>query len=165
MNIKEKDIFRSLNEFKVTVQDKLLLNENLIKLLHYNDGDPLSKPIVDNVQDLVEKNIFFYPRVFDETMREEKSFITMSIHSRASRSSTYIDVVLVFNVITHKSLRGLSSGENRIWRISEELNEMFNYSKDDAFLGKCKLNDFNELTLASNYYGLQVTYSFTGFKW
>lgn len=170
------NIFTRLNKFRTVIQDRILTNQDILKLLKYTADDALFKPdlSIDEAWNLVGDKkvnpdtkeetggyIFFQPRATD-TIQDDKSILIMSMSGQKNRSN-YADVYLTFIVLVDYSNKELIDGSYRLYTICEKIADMFG-STDGSWMGKMEFKDFRNITVPTNYDAMGVTFLMSDFR-
>ena len=74
VNSENKTMFNVLNDFRKLIMEKILSNQELLKLVSISNDNPLSFEDIEDVQSLVNDCIWFKPKSFD-TVENEKCFL------------------------------------------------------------------------------------------
>ena len=115
---------RRLNDLNIKIQDKILSNEKLIKLLASKTNDLSDITEVDCPNDYVDKNIFFTSKNFEEAVNDSKNLMMMSLKIDSS-TPQYANITIEFIILVHKDLQELKNGDGRLWMIIDELCSLF----------------------------------------
>jgi len=160
----KQNIFNEIDNIKLRAEEEILKNQNLLKLLSIGHDDPLSKPDITSVSKLVDKYVFFKPKVFDDTVTETQSFLLTDIRITPIRGgSGFCGIDLIFTIIVHNDLFELFDGKTRSYQIANELTESFN-NEYGTWLGKCKLETCYSIEVPSSYQGIRLIFTMTDFK-
>ena len=161
------DIFEKLDILQERIQDEILLNQNLLKLIYYPVDTPLNQPDINNVQSLVDKCIYFKPIAFENVIQNAKTILLLSFRISNTRNRTdFVDVGFYLRVISHNTLYNVEIDNivrTRVHTICSELNKSFLNARGN-WLGNCKFEGFEGMTTAQDYYGVALKYSVTDFK-
>ena len=111
---------RRLNDLNIKIQDKILSNEKLIKLLASKTNDLSDIREIDCPNDYVDKNIFFTIKNFEEAVSDSKNLMMMSFKVNSS-TPQYANITIEFIILVHKDLQELKNGDGRLWMIIDEL--------------------------------------------
>ena len=104
---------RRLNDLNIKIQDKILSNEKLIKLLASKTNDLSDIKEVDCPNDYVDKNIFFTIKNFEEAVSDSKNLMMMSFKVNSS-TPQYANITIEFIILVHKDLQELKNGDGVI---------------------------------------------------
>lgn len=161
------DIFEKLDILQERIQDEIMLNQNLLKLICYPIDDPLTMPDIDDVQSLIDEYIYFKPIAFENVVQEGKTILLLSFSIKNTTHRTdYVDISFVIRVISHNTLYNVEIDNRirtRVHAICSELNKSFLNARGD-WLGKCEFKHFSGMTTAQDYYGVGLSYEITDFK-
>lgn len=160
----ETNIFDEVDNIKLRAEKEILSNQKLLKLLSIGHDNPLSKPDITSVSSLIDKYIFFKPKVFNDTVTQVQSFLlTDIIITSIKGSKDFGDIKLIFRVIVHNELFELYDGKTRAYQIAKELTTSFN-GEYGTWMGKCKLDSCYPMEVPSSYQGIQLVFTMTDFK-
>lgn len=161
------DIFEKLDILQERIQDEIMLNQNLLKLICYPIDDPLTMPDIDDVQSLIDEYIYFKPIAFENVVQEGKTILLLSFRINNTRNRTdYVDISFYLRIISHNTLYNVeidNAIRTRVHAICSELNKSFLNARGN-WLGKCGLEGFDGMVTAQDYYGVVLKYSVTDFK-
>lgn len=162
--MKIENIFDEADNVRERVKREILGNQELLKLVSINHDNPLSKPNIIGASSLVDKYIYFTPRVYDTTIMGVQNFLLTDIVIASVRNSIkFADIKLIFRIIVHNSLFELEDGKSRANQIASRLMSCF-ASKTGTWMGKCEFLSGNSIEVPSDYQGLQLVFSMTDFK-
>lgn len=153
---------QDLSKDKNTVLERILSNQDICKAVKYPVRDFLDQPDVENPFDLIYDNIF--PHFFiPETVKEEKTFITLSFRRYRPVKSAYKSGLLFINVFTHQNLYRTNYGFLRTDFIISEIDKLVN-SKEGIGVGKPEFYDMDEMYINNLYSGLSIGYKLYEFN-
>lgn len=171
------NIFTRLNKFRTEIQDRILTNQDILKLLKYTAEDALYKPDIsiddawnmvgdkkinpDTKEEISGGYVFFQPRTTD-TIQDNKSILIMSMTGRANKNN-FADVYLTFRVLVDYSNKELVDGSYRLFTICEKLTDMFS-NTSGSWIGDMTFKDFGNITVPSNYDSMGVTFVISDFR-
>lgn len=157
------NIFNSIDTTKSILMDRVLQNQNLLKLISIYDEDPLSHSDINDLSKIVDKSIFFKPKTL-ETQKDQMAFMCMGLSLLPNLDGNrVIDVFFTFTVYCHVDILDLCDGTSRAFKICAELNEMLTNTWG-SWMGKIELEDGYEITeIPNSYYGINVRFSITDF--
>lgn len=156
----------NLNKIKKNLIDKMLMNEELVKLLyHPTDSNPFDKPVVEDVGSLVGKYISRKQK-FDETITDECMVILVKFEQRPSSSGgVFRDVNIIFEVISHINIIDtLDNGDDRMLCVLDLIDNMVINSRADEWLGKARYVGEYEININTNFVGTRLVYRITQFS-
>lgn len=159
----ENNLFKELNKLKEEVADKLLSNQNILKLLRYDSDNPLGEPDIDNPQELLDSYIYLKPRAYDTQWSTRSVLITRIVAKRVRGSKTYADIALVFTIVVHNQICLLEDGRDRMFCICDELHKSF-HDEASFGIGKIEFEDFREVNGSSDYYSNDIVFKVTVFN-
>lgn len=145
------NIFDEMDKIKSQIKDRVLSNQNLLKYIYYGDDDPLSEKDIEDLSLVVDKYVFFKPKMLD-TLKEQKAYLTLTTSGSPDYSGERItNVTFTFNILTHLEIYDLADGSTRAWRICKELSDLFT-DTNGSWIGNCEMEDFYEVAEVSNEY-------------
>lgn len=145
------NIFDEIDKIKSQIKDRVLSNQNLLKYIYYGDDDPLSEKDIEDLSLVVDKYVFFKPKMLD-TLKEQKAYLTLTTSGSPDYSGERItNVTFTFNILTHLEIYDLADGSTRAWRICKELSDLFT-DTNGSWIGNCEMEDFYEVAEVSNEY-------------
>lgn len=147
--------FESLARDKMTVIDKILSSQEILKALAHNDSDFLDKKDIDP-HTMMYKHIFPYKFV-PKTSEEKKTYITMTFGNYRKVGNSYKSGYITFNVFTHQDLFRTDYGTLRTDYITIKLDELFN-DFDGLGVGKANFHTMDHLSVNTDYHGSCVVY-------
>jgi len=146
-------------DFSVLI-GKIFENQNLLKLLYYNDADCLSKPdITDNniLNEISQENVRIVPNL--KVPKNEGSYliITFDQFSPNLNNPEFLDNSILIDVLCPVDLWVMDSYMLRPFKIMHEINSFIDKRKFNGigkvnFLGSALLN-------LEDYVGYQLIYS------
>ncbi len=100
--------FEKLNDDIRHLALKLLEDQDLCKLIHYPDNNPLDQPDVNGIREVLDKRLLlFVPRL--PQAKETGTFVTiMPVPIRPTRSGNLIASTLRFDVYSHHETRAIT---------------------------------------------------------
>lgn len=150
--------FRNFNALMVEIVDKLKQDDDLGKLLLFNDKDPLSHELLnqDEKNDLVYSKI--YPIPFLGDMDEEGSFliITFDKISQSTENPKFKNFIISVDVISHVNLWGTKGGL-RPFLLMERVDSILNQNRFSG-IGKLQFVDSSLMVLTSEQMGYSLKY-------
>ncbi|OME55387.1 hypothetical protein BSK59_12975 [Paenibacillus odorifer] len=152
---------KELTEFKNTIIQRIVSNQDILKAVYYRDQNFLNQPNVDN-ESVLYKNIFPYNFIpsSPEEVGQVKTYITLSITdykpvggSRFRAGSVYI------YTFSHKSLFkvDLPTGDLRVDFIVAGLDEMLS-DKRGIGIGELEFVGMKEYIVNQDYQGYVLHY-------
>ena len=148
-----------INLQKIVLQ--LLKNQNLCKLLHYTGSDPLGSPMIENTQELYNKNISIIPKY--NPVETDKSVVNIVLHSgtrldndefRAFLIRCYVYVPHHNWIIKHDNLRPFAI----IGEIENSLS-----GKNINGLGRLQAGDINLSMITEQMTSYYIDFYLTAF--
>lgn len=159
-----KNPFDKLDDLQNIAEDRILSNQNLLKLIHYGVSNPLDMEDIDDPYSMIDTDIFLYPIIPDETLTAVKSYLLCDFTIARMRDyDDYINMNVTFTVAIHKALRNVYNNHRRMTMILSELTDMFNRAKGD-WLGDSQIISFDTLTTRKDYQSCEITFRMTQFN-
>lgn len=150
--------FRHFNPLMVEIIENLKEDEDLGKLLLFNDKDPLSHDVLTEEQrnDLIYDKI--YPIPFLGDLEEEGSFLIVTFDkiSQSESNSKFKNFIISVDVISHVNLWGTKGGL-RPFLIMEQVDTILNQNKFTG-VGKLQFVDSSLMILTSELMGYSLKY-------
>jgi hypothetical protein len=154
----------------------LITSQDLCKLLYYDDYDPKSQPIVENVERIIykggdiqeanEHRIFLTPKI--PTVTDNKKTIIvprlLKIQSSGKGSNKnvyYKEFVVVFDIITHVSLWVIKDSQIRVLQIADLVNDIYNLKYTDKSIQNPFALDTPYIQPSDLWCGYRLEYRFT----
>lgn len=149
---------------------EMVKNQNLCKLVYYDDVNPLSQSNIINTVNLIKKtednpmaHFFRQPKI--PTVDDVGSFIVVSLDnfkmSRSNPLSQYYN--LNFIILVHKDCWLIDGGE-RIFFIRNELDNSFDRKYLNG-IGEVEFNVADRFSLGNgDFYGFRVQYTNYDFR-
>ena len=123
-----KSSFLSLEKDAALIVKDILGNNELKKLLFYEDKNCLSLPdlTAEQTASLIDKQIMICPKI--DIDREMFSYIVITFNSFLPNKSNpeYRDNLIAFNIVCHFDSWNLGDFQLRPYKIAGELDSMFN---------------------------------------
>lgn len=157
--------FVELNTNMNYVIQLLLENQNLLKLLYYNDNNPLSQPDIINPKSLLFNHIYPLPKIAD-VAENQKSIISVmfsNAHLNREGNIKLKDYKIIFYIMSHIDLWKVSGGIRPLL-ISHELDNIFNEKSVKQFVGRILFGDWIYKEFNNKYYGYYLTYDISNFN-
>ncbi len=147
------------DEYLLNILNKLLTNNDICKLLYYNDEDPLINPDLADNEVLMFNKIYPYPFNID-IQENATSFINVFIDNFDMKgNSVYINGDIVFLILCHKSLWKIK-GSLRPSKIKNEIFKVFN-NQSIGTMGKVKFANGSVFVGNKDYYGYKLRFKIT----
>ncbi|MFB5759102.1 hypothetical protein [Paenibacillus medicaginis] len=149
--------FEQLNDYVFNTLQALIGNQNLCKLLKYNNTDPLSQPDIEDASVLIMDKIYPMPNI-PGTQAEESSLLNIIFDNfkLSSDNKGTKDGTLVINIIVHNNL-WLMNGRLRPFSILAELDKTFN-DKRIVGIKKMQFDRGRYYFINEKFSGYQVIY-------
>lgn len=163
ISLEEGGIVASEENLMTAVMYQISHCDNLLRLLYYNEEDPLSKKYknivnedgsyVDELlfkEEILDKLLFFSKRLpTDKSDRIKSTYLTIDFGSRKTRydmGTIYVE----FYIMVHQDLLILNNYRRRMAMIKMELMKLFD-GAEGQFLGMLEYTNGNTVTVPSVY--------------
>lgn len=151
-----------LNEISLKIEEKILQDEELIKLLASIKDDLSDIKEVDCPNDFVDKNIFFTIKDFNNAIQCSQNLLMESLIIRSTTPKTMV-ITAEFYILVHKDLQVLKNGNKRIWEIVDRLDYLF--GEDNRMgIGETYLGQLNTVTPPKDYVAMKLIFKFPDLK-
>lgn len=150
---------KELTEYKNTIIERLVGNQNVCKAVYYQDRNFLDKPDVSPDQ-LIYENIYPYNFVLtsEESLKIKKTYITLSLTDFRSAGGVFFKAGYInIGVFCHKDLFRTDYGFLRTDFLVSEIDEMLN-SKRGIGIGELQFVGMRELMINESYIGNTIQY-------
>lgn len=152
----------NLSKDKLIIMERLLQSKNICKALYYNNRDFLDQPDIEDVSELIFKNIFPYRKV-PNVNDDMRSYITLSFGNyKPVRNSFKFGLITLF-VFTHMDLVETDYEALRTDYLISEIEKVMN-GKNGIGIGKAEFYDMDEIQLNDSYLGYYITYKIYEFN-
>lgn len=157
--------FLWLGENIQTIRNEFLKNDNIVKLLAYNDAFALEKPTLENPFELIDAgklNIFPYVNKLTEEKISYISITTGNIY-KGQYNSGFRNVQLIVSVVSHSGIWETKNGLRPILLVNE-VDNVLNRNKKIRSLGGLSFEACYTCHHNNAFYGFELIYNFTGFN-
>ena len=169
------NIEKSLNDMVYNI----LQNEDLCKLLYYNDYDPLSKNVVDNpdrmiytggdVQEEEYHRIFLTPKIPTVTDNKKTIIVPRILRIKPSgegamRNVYYKEFSVIFDIMTHVSLWVVKDNHIRVLQIADLIDTIYNLKYTDKSIQNPFSLDTVYIYPSEQWCGYRLEYRFTNWS-
>lgn len=157
--------FSELNKNINYVTELLLTNQNLLKLIKYNDTNPLSHSDISDPYELLFKNINPQPKSVRAV--EEKTTYLNYVFSNLKlndKNFKFKDSKVFFYIISHNDIWAINGGI-RPNQIVEEIDNTLNERRGTSLsIGKVIFGDCIYREFSDNFSGYVLTYDLCDFN-
>ena len=153
-----EDIFKIVN--------KLLQNQNLLKLIKYTDRDPLSHPDIpqDEIDKMLHKNILITPKIPDEDQDKNCYIIILLDKYIVDPQNADFKIATVrFDVLCPMDRWVVNGKSLRPYLMINEIDKEFN-EKKLAGIGNLSFISSNRLVVSPYLSGYSLKYGHTEFN-
>lgn len=163
--------FEKLNEDVRQLAEKILEDQDLCKLIHYPDNNPLDQPNINGGKAILdERLLLFTPKI--PLANETGTYVIIRPTSmRASKGEYYIKTILRFFIYCHKDIRdiyyydsnGNSKKGDRALLIIDKIEEFMD--NIDFSIGKANFGGVDEIANSdATVSGYVVSYKDVDFR-
>ena len=156
----KKSSFLSLEKDAGMIVQKMLKNEDLKKLLFYQDENCLKMPDISkkDTLGLINKQIRLVPKVTVD--KECFSYVILSFDNFTPNATNpeFRDNIISFDILCHFDHWNLGDFQLRPYKIAGEIDSMFN-GKHLTGIGELEFLGANQLVLNDELAGLTLMYS------
>lgn len=157
--------FNAINENLLIIQEQILNNEKICKLLEYETSDPLSKdPLKDPYKLVNDRKVNTFPYIHQKT-EDKISFVNVfaSYVNKAYDNPKSRKINISVIVVSHSDIWNTRHGLRPIL-IMSEIDDIVNGSKALQSIGKVDFEFARPVEINRVFYGYEIMYSFTGFN-
>ena len=152
--------FAVMGENVYSTLNKIMKNQNLLKLLKFTDGSPLEHPDLtqDEIDEMLGRNILIVPKIPDEL--DDKLCYVMVLLDRYQvlpSNSEFKTAEIRFVVLCPTDRWVIDEKTLRPYAIMNEIDKMFN-EKELAGIGNLKFDSFGILVPSVNLSGYTMIY-------
>ncbi len=97
--------FEKLNDDIQALADKILEDQELCKLIHYPDNNPLDQPDINGQRYILDKRLLLFTPKIDLADTTGTYVLVRVPNFRPSKGGHYISSLLLFDVYVHKDIR------------------------------------------------------------
>jgi hypothetical protein len=149
-----------LSENLITIINKTLENQDLVKLVNYNDVNPFIQPVVASPQSLIRVKVFPYP--YSGTLTDEQTQI------RVYYGKCDIDHIentpVLWDIVTHNNLYLIKNSNNqnllRPYEIAKRITQQFDKTPVGT-VGVLNFKDAIPFTIDTNYQMIRLIANMT----
>jgi hypothetical protein len=154
--------FKELNAGINKIIEIILNNQDICKLLFYDEYNPLSLPNISNTRSLLMDRVFPLMKNPDSET-EQKTILDIYYYSSEpwDKNSGFRQTYICFDIICHLDLWMIESGI-RPYSILNEIDMMFNNKKipilshNNIWFESCKASRYSDY-----FYGFHIIYKLT----
>lgn len=155
----DKSSFLSLSKDLSLIVNKILRNDNLLKLLYYTEKDCLKGEKLTDAQKMgmLHKQIKIVPRILIEQECPNYIVITFDNFTPNAKNPQFRDCNINFDILCHPDHWSLGDFSLRPYKIAGELDAMFNNKKLTG-IGELNFMGSGNLVLDDTMMGLTLVY-------
>lgn len=142
------------------ISNKILNNQNLLKLLKYSTPNALSQPNLKSkdVQSMMNKNIRVTPKLPYTSDQESVIIISFDSFTTNNNNPEFRDNVIMIDILCPVDSWIMNDYMLRPYKIMHEIDSMLNNSKLNG-IGKVNFVSANSLILSEELAGFTLVYS------
>lgn len=127
----EENNFLAISKDWKIITERILNNNNLLKLIHYTTSDALDKPNLteEEKEKLINKNILCYPYVPEDNIVQNYIEILFDSFFSNKTNPQYVDNTIIITILCHKDNWILNNWQMRLYMIANELMNLINKKK------------------------------------
>jgi hypothetical protein len=144
--------------------EELLKSQPLLKLLMYEEYNPLSKPNIVNPKSLIPE--YIYPGFkIPDVIEKQQSILTVECdNAKLSSNPEFTNMKLVFNIMCHTDL-WMIKGSIRPYMIMEEIDDIFGENSHNRLsIGKVHLDRCQKVIYNPKFAGYMLSYNLCDFN-
>lgn len=160
-----RDNFLNMNTNLVKIQQLIIGNENIRKLLTYNDFRPYDNEDVENHRNLIYGNkVNIYPYL-NEKKTEKLSFVNIGYRTIEPNytNNKSRKIQIAFTVLSHYDIWATAYGMRPILLINE-IDNIINDTFDLEGIGKVDFQFGSPISFNNTFFGFEITYAIHDFK-
>lgn len=100
--------FAKLNDDIQELGLKVLMNQDLCKLIHYPDMNPLDQPNINGQREILDKRLLLFTHKIPLVETEGTYVLIRPDNFKSSKGGYYLSCSLLFEVYTHESIRKIT---------------------------------------------------------
>jgi len=163
--------FDVLNDYKKKLKQMFLQDKELIKLIFYNDLNPLSqkdvlnptvlftsREVVEAGKTVIKEPCVIFGQKNFNTVTSESTFILIDFLVSRNHLYTYDDINMVIRIISHNKIINLSDNTNRAWEIQKHIDSFLNGNLYDFGVGEVMRNGWKPTPINDNFIGYTAIY-------
>lgn len=159
VNKKRKYDFEDVAKDSRTIIEKIMQNQNLLKLLYYTDEDALSHDDIENAEiyeSIAKHNLIDKPFIEKPLNNGALVVITFTGFQPNGTNPAFLDSMMSIDVLAHEAIWNLKGYEKRVFAIMSEIQKEVHNTKFNG-IGKTQFIT-SDLLLLSDLAGYQLTY-------
>ncbi len=155
--------FSELNDNVTYIKNLLLQNQNLLKLIYYDNANPLGGATITNTNSLMFTRIFPQPKTISPA-EGEKTILTYVFSNAKLHKAKFKNNKLILNIICHINLWKIDDGI-RPYLITEEIDGIFNeLTNSQLSVGNVSFNDWLYREYSNEFCGYMLIYNLCDFN-
>ena len=157
--IQPKSSFLSMEKDLAIIVNTALKNENLKKLLHYNNKTPLNMPKLSEEEslNLFGRNIKIVPKLTIDGSVLNYIIVSFDNFTENATNPEFRDNIVEFDIICHIDQWQLTDFQLRPYRIAAEIDSMFN-KRHLTGIGTLQFLGGSQIVLSNEYIGICLMY-------
>ena len=156
--------FGELSTITSKLIDLILKNQDLCKLIYYNEPNPLSQPTISSTRSaLLLKQLFPMPK---KAPAETEQTTIVNVHlmraELTDKNKGFADEYVAIDVMTHLEKWMIDDGKIRTYEIVNRIDNMLNNQYLSGYsMNYILLTDIKEIMYSDYFYGYRLVYKFT----
>ena len=155
----KKSSFLSMDKDLAIITQKIMKNQDLLKMLYYTQPDCLKGQDLSfqQIQNMLHKQIKIIPKVVIDQTCPNYIIITFDRFQPNDKNPEFRDCELEFSILCHPDHWNMNNFALRPYKIAGELDHMFNNQKMTG-IGTLEFVNGTNLVLNDQLMGLVLTY-------
>lgn len=163
-------IFSTTEEAFLGMVNDILDDEEIVKLIYYDDDDPLSQAVVADTQELIypgydveddQKYRVYLTPMIPNLQGYQKTFIIPNIpRGNPTNSNFFVTFELRFTIITHVSKWAIKHEQLRLFQIMERINNLYEKNYNKPSRNYPLLSGFKLVTFNNEWKGYELNFRF-----
>lgn len=164
-NTTPKQNFTDVGSNLRAILNRILKNDNLVKLIYYNDSSVSGKAnLTDSEKSLlINDQIKIVPKLPKDTDQKTYLVIQMDQFAPVSEDTTFRSFLLSFDIICPADSWVMDDYMLRPFKIMQEIDSLFNLSKLHS-LGPVTFTSANQIVINEDLMGYSMYYSVYDFQ-
>lgn len=155
----KKESFLAMEKDYSIIIERILDNNNLMKLLYYTQRDCLNADnlTIEQKYNMINKNILIVPKI--DIIQDCPSYVIIQIGNFSPNKTNpeFLDCEISFDILCHPDHWILGDFKLRPYRIAGEIDKMFNKQKLTG-IGRLYFMGMDDLVLNDNLMGISISY-------
>jgi hypothetical protein len=153
---------KEITEYKNTVINRLLSDQELCKAIFYADKDFLEKDDIEYTDELVYNNIYPH-RFIPDTATETNTYLTITCSDFRPTGNSFKNGLLAIYMFTHRDNFKTEYGYTRMDFVLSKVEELLN-SQRGIGIGELQFYSLNEYVVNEKFQGYALIYKTMDFN-